>query len=86
MKKISCKFKLFIIFIVLLACANNSFSMKYDEDNFTFFEWDNPIPKFTDLGLDLNEVTSVIWPMERIGFIEVMPSEEDESIITPWRE
>ena len=33
-----------------------------------------------------NEVTSVIWPMERIGFIEVMPSEEDESIITPWRE
>ncbi|MBN2499566.1 MAG: hypothetical protein JXB38_02300 [Anaerolineales bacterium] len=33
-----------------------------------------------------NEVTSVIWPMERIAFIEIMPSEEDESIITPWRE
>ena len=39
-----------------------------------------------DLHYLQNEVTSVIWPMDRIAFIEVMPSEEDESIITPWRE
>ncbi len=31
-------------------------------------------------------VTSVVWPISRINFIEVMPSEQDEEIISFVRE
>ena len=31
-------------------------------------------------------VTSVIWPMSRINFIEIMPGKEEEEIITHVRE
>lgn len=31
-------------------------------------------------------VTTVIWPFSRVNFIEVMPSEEEEEIITFVRE
>ncbi len=31
-------------------------------------------------------VTTVIWPFNRINFIEVLPSEEEEDIITFVRE
>jgi hypothetical protein len=31
-------------------------------------------------------VTTVIWPMSRINYIEVMPSGEEEEIITHVRE
>ena len=31
-------------------------------------------------------VTSVIWPMGRINFIEIMPGKEEEEIITHVRE
>lgn len=31
-------------------------------------------------------VTTVIWPLERINFIEVLPSREEEEIIGPVRE
>lgn len=41
-------------------------------------------------GKDLNyidpSVTTVIWPFTRINFIEIMPSEEEEEIITFVRE
>ena len=39
-----------------------------------------------DLHYLLDNVTSVIWPMERVNFIEIMPSEIEDSVITPWRE
>jgi hypothetical protein len=32
------------------------------------------------------DVNTVIWPIERIAFIEIAPSEEAEDILTPWRE
>jgi hypothetical protein len=31
-------------------------------------------------------VTTVVWPMTRINFIEVMPGKEEEEIITQVRE
>jgi len=31
-------------------------------------------------------VTTVVWPMSRINFIEVMPGKEEEEIITQVRE
>jgi len=31
-------------------------------------------------------VTTVIWPLNRINFIEILPSEEEEEIITFVRE
>jgi hypothetical protein len=31
-------------------------------------------------------VTTVVWPMSRINFIEVMPGREEEEIITQVRE
>jgi hypothetical protein len=31
-------------------------------------------------------VTTVVWPMSRINFIEVMPGKEEEEIITHVRE
>jgi len=34
----------------------------------------------------VREVTTVIWPWERINFLEIMPSEEDEEIIGFVRE
>ncbi len=41
-------------------------------------------------GKDLNylepNVTTVIWPMNRINFIEVLPTSEEEEIITFVRE
>lgn len=41
-------------------------------------------------GKDLNylepNVTTVIWPMSRINFIEVLPTSEEEEIITFVRE
>jgi len=33
-----------------------------------------------------NTVTQVVWPMHRIAFIEVLPSEEEEQIIGFVRE
>jgi hypothetical protein len=32
------------------------------------------------------DVSTVIWPLARINFIEVMPTGEDEEIITSYRE
>lgn len=41
-------------------------------------------------GKDLNylepSVTTVAWPMSRVNFIEVLPSEQDEDLITFVRE
>jgi len=34
----------------------------------------------------LQEVTTVIFPMWRINFIEVMPTGEDEELIRPFRD
>jgi hypothetical protein len=34
----------------------------------------------------LEEVTTVIFPMSRVNFIEVMPSGEEEDIFKPYRE
>jgi len=31
-------------------------------------------------------VTTVLWPLHRVNFIEVVPGEEDEQIITHYRE
>lgn len=39
-----------------------------------------------DLGYIDSQVTQVIWPMNRIMFIELLPGEEDEKIITFIRE
>jgi hypothetical protein len=39
-----------------------------------------------DLHYLAESVTTVIWPMVRINFIEVMPSKEDEEIIGFVRE
>ncbi len=41
-------------------------------------------------GKDLNyleaNVSTMIWPLLRINFIEIMPSGEEEEIITSYRE
>jgi hypothetical protein len=34
----------------------------------------------------LSEVTTIIFPLQRINFIEVMPSGEDEEIYKPFRD
>jgi len=39
-----------------------------------------------DLGYIDSQVNQVIWPMSRIMFIELLPGEEDEKIITFIRE
>ena len=39
-----------------------------------------------DLGYIDSQVTQVIWPMNRIMFMELLPGEEDEKIITFIRE
>ncbi len=39
-----------------------------------------------DLGYIDTEVSQVIWPINRVMFIEVLPSEEDEEVITFVRE
>ena len=39
-----------------------------------------------DLHYLQNEVVQVIWPIEKINFIEVMPSDDDEQIISFVRE
>jgi hypothetical protein len=36
--------------------------------------------------LTAQEVTSVIWPWEKINFLEILPSEEEEEIIGFVRE
>ena len=33
-----------------------------------------------------NSVTNVIWPLARVSFIEIMPGEEDEEIVSFVRE
>jgi hypothetical protein len=39
-----------------------------------------------DLPNIMNSVTQVIWPMVRIGFIEIVPGSEEEQIIGFVRE
>ncbi|MBI5829085.1 MAG: hypothetical protein HZB20_06000 [Chloroflexi bacterium] len=39
-----------------------------------------------DLIYLLANVTTVIWPMSRMNFIEVMPAEDEEKVITHVRE
>ena len=39
-----------------------------------------------DLRYLLDEVTTIILPWWRINYIEVMPSEEEEDIFTPFRD
>jgi hypothetical protein len=39
-----------------------------------------------DLPYLAHNVTQVIWPLSRIGFIEIMPSDEEEEIIGFVRE
>jgi hypothetical protein len=39
-----------------------------------------------DLPNLMNNVTQVIWPMQRIGFIEIVPTGEEEQIIGFVRE
>lgn len=39
-----------------------------------------------DLPNLLNSVTQVIWPMVRVGFIEIVPGSEEEEIIGFVRE
>lgn len=36
--------------------------------------------------LAAHEVSSVIWPWDKINFVEVLPSEEEEEIISSVRE
>lgn len=39
-----------------------------------------------DLAYLMANVTTVIWPMARMNFIEVMPAEEEEKVISFVRE
>jgi hypothetical protein len=39
-----------------------------------------------DLHYIMNSVTTVIWPIARIGFIEIMPEDEQDDIISFVRE
>ncbi len=39
-----------------------------------------------DLGYIDSDVTTVIWPLIRIMFLEILPGEEDEEILTFVRE
>ncbi|MFQ5408631.1 MAG: hypothetical protein ACE5FI_09455 [Anaerolineales bacterium] len=39
-----------------------------------------------DLHYILAEVTTVIWPISRVSFIEIMPSDEEEEVVTFVRE
>ncbi len=39
-----------------------------------------------DLGYLDPEVTQVIWPLNRVVFIEILPGEDDEQLITFVRE
>ena len=38
-----------------------------------------------DLHYLLSNVTEVVWPIQRINFIEVLPKTEDDDYLTPWR-
>lgn len=39
-----------------------------------------------DLGYIDSDVTTVIWPLARIMFLEILPGEEDDEILTFVRE
>jgi len=39
-----------------------------------------------DLAYLQGNVVTVVWPMHRINFIEIMPTAEEESLIGPVRE
>ena len=39
-----------------------------------------------DLHYILVDVTTVMWPISRISFIEILPSEEEEEVVTFVRE
>jgi hypothetical protein len=43
-------------------------------------------PDGKDLNYIMEKVVTVIWPISRISFIEVLPSEEEEDIIGFVRE
>ncbi len=38
-----------------------------------------------DIHYLLNNVTEVIWPIQRVSFIEILPKAEEEDYLTPWR-
>ncbi|MBN1230520.1 MAG: hypothetical protein JXA19_01505 [Anaerolineales bacterium] len=39
-----------------------------------------------DLHYLQDNVTTVLWPLDRVSFIEILSSEIEDTVITPWRE
>jgi hypothetical protein len=78
--------------ITLLLHINNEDPVECDVDqlpgpNDTIIVGKNPRRRDKkDLTNILPEVTTVIWPMHRMNFIEVMPAAEEEKVITFVRE
>ncbi len=57
-KKISL---IFLPFILIFALQTGTcFAKKFDDKEFKFIKWQNPAPRFTDLGLNMDEVRTII--------------------------
>ena len=58
------KFKGFLLFIIVFQLVGFHLPMavakKFDDKGFTFFEWGNPTPRFSDLGLNVDNVQTLI--------------------------
>lgn len=54
------KFRIFSFILTLVMLNGISYAKKFDDKGFRFFNWKNPAPRFSDLGLNLNEVRTII--------------------------
>lgn len=52
----------FVIMIVFLFTFQipSATAKKFDDDGFQFFKWDNPTPRFSDFGLNVDDVKNII--------------------------
>lgn len=60
---------------------------EYPPPNANYIKIDNPRQRDgKDLRYLMDEVTTILMPMWRITYIEVIPSEEEEDIFMPFRD
>jgi hypothetical protein len=67
-------------------CVVGMHPRRRDNKEVSYLLWMHPRRRDNkEVSYLLSEVTTVIFPLTRVSFIEVMPSQEDEEVFMPFR-
>lgn len=54
------KFHAIVVFVFFVLLLSTSHAKKFNDNDFQFFSWENPTPRFSDLGLNIEDVCNII--------------------------